>query len=119
MRARNQQAPELQGETSLGSLIPGLGTVRTVTLLSISLFCAVLAWLGGATLFYLLLSKYFSPAAAHYSRNLYFDYTKADAVATAHFLPDVQYSRALTSPVSSQVLTKCNGSNMFQPEGTA
>lgn len=90
----------MQEEVPLGSLIPGFGTVRTVTLLTLSGFCAMLAWLGGATLFYLLLSKYFSPAAAHYSRNLYFDYTKPDAVATAHFLPDVQYSRALASSVS-------------------
>ena len=90
----------MQEEVPLGSLIPGFGTVRTVTLLALSGFCAMLAWLGGATLFYLLLSKYFSPAAAHYSRNLYFDYTKPDAVATAHFLPDVQYSRALASSVS-------------------
>ena len=75
-------------------------TLKTVTLLSTSAVCAGLAWLGGSMLFYILLSRYFSPEAAHHSRSLYFDYTKADAVATAHFLPDIQYNRAMLSAVS-------------------
>lgn len=76
-------------------------TLKTVTLLSTSAICAGLAWLGGSMLFYILLSRYFSPEAAHHSRSLYFDYTKADAVATAHFLPDIQYNRAMLSAAAA------------------
>ena len=74
--------------------------LKTVTLWGTSLLCATLAWLGGLLFLYVLLSRYFLPATAHHSRSLYFDYTKADAVATAHFLPDVQYHKASLSEVS-------------------
>lgn len=74
--------------------------VKNVTLWGISFLCAALAWLGGCLFVYVLLSRYFLPATANYSRSLYFDYTKADAVATAHFLPDTQYHRASLSEVS-------------------
>lgn len=88
----------------LNYLPSALTTLRTVTLLSTSLLCAAVAWLGGTLLFYILLSRFFSPAAAHHERSLYFDYTKADAIATAHFLPESQYNRAYNSEVSTVLL---------------
>lgn len=75
------------------------GSLRSITLWGTSLLCAGLAWLGACLLLYVLLSRYFVPATAYYSRSLYFDYTKADAVATAHFLPDTQYTQAQLSEV--------------------
>ncbi len=89
----------------LNYLPSALTTLKTVTLLSTSFLCAALAWLGGCLLVFILLSRYFSPAAAHHSRSLYFDYTKAEAVATAHFLPDAQYRQAALSPVSTAPLS--------------
>lgn len=85
----------------LNYLPSALTTLRTVTLLSTSLLCAAVAWLGGTLLFYILLSRFFSPAAAHHERSLYFDYTKADAIATAHFLPESQYNRAYNSEAAA------------------
>ena len=91
---------QADSEGWLSHLPSALTTLRTVTLLSTSVLCAAVAWLGGSLLFYILLSRYFSPTAAHHERSLYFDYTKADAVATAHFLPEAQYNRAWNSEVS-------------------
>ncbi len=93
--------PQADNDGWLNYLPSALTTLRTVTLLSTSLLCAAVAWLGGTLLFYILLSRFFSPAAAHHERSLYFDYTKADAVATAHFLPESQYNRAYDSGVST------------------
>ena len=80
------------------------GSLRNITLWGTSLVCAALAWLGACLFFYVLLSRYFLPETSHYSRSLYFDYTKADAVATAHFLPDTQYHQARSSQVLVSVL---------------
>lgn len=88
---------EADNDGWLNYLPSALTTLKTVTLLSTSLLCAAVAWLGGTLLFYILLSRFFSPAAAHHERSLYFDYTKADAIATAHFLPESQYNRAYNS----------------------
>ncbi|KAL0051237.1 hypothetical protein WJX82_004180 [Trebouxia sp. C0006] len=85
----------------LNYLPSALTTLRTVTLLSTSFLCAAVACLGGTLLFYILLSRIFSPAAAHHERSLYFDYTKADAIATAHFLPESQYNRAYNSEAAA------------------
>lgn len=79
--------------------VSSAGSLRNITLWGTSLLCAGLAWLGACLFLYVLLSRYFLPATAHYSRSLYFDYTQADAVATAHFLPDTQYNQAQQSEV--------------------
>lgn len=92
---------EADNDGWLNYLPSALTTLRTVTLLSTSLLCAAVAWLGGTLLFYILLSRFFSPAAAHHERSLYFDYTKADAIATAHFLPESQYNRAYNSEAAA------------------
>jgi len=93
--------PQADNDGWLNYLPSALTTLRTVTLLSTSFLCAAVACLGGTLLFYILLSRIFSPAAAHHERSLYFDYTKADAIATAHFLPESQYNRAYNSEVST------------------
>jgi hypothetical protein len=103
LRARLTDGMRAQADNDgwLNYLPSALTTLRTVTLLSTSFLCAAVACLGGTLLFYILLSRIFSPAAAHHERSLYFDYTKADAIATAHFLPESQYNRAYNSEVST------------------
>lgn len=88
-------------DDSWWSNVLSAGSLRNITLWGISLFCVALVWLGTCLFFYVLLSRYYLPESAHHSRSLYFDYTKADAVATAHFLPDKQYHQARSSEAAA------------------
>ncbi len=69
-------------------LQPGrvFGLLRALLLLCGSALSCCVATSGLALLFFLLVSRALAPAAADFQRDLYFDFTKPDVVATASFL---------------------------------
>lgn len=68
--------------------------IRSGVLLALLVFSLTTALFGGFGLFSLLITRSFSPAIVYYEKPLYFDYTQADAVAVAHFLPAATYKKA-------------------------
>jgi hypothetical protein len=63
-----------------------VGLLRTAALLCGSALACCVAAAGLGLLLFLLVSRSLAPAAAHFERDLYFDYTRPDVVATASFL---------------------------------
>ena len=63
-------------------------------MLALFIFSLTTALFGGFGLFSLLITRSFSPAIVYYEKPLYFDYTQADAIAVAHFLPTATYKKA-------------------------
>ena len=62
------------------------GALRAAALLCGSALSCCVAACGVALLFFLLVTRTLAPAAAHFQRDLYFDYTAPDVVAVASFL---------------------------------
>lgn len=63
----------------------GLAVMKTAFLLGISLVCACISASGFAILSFLLLTRSLAPPTAYFEKELYFDYTKPAAVASANF----------------------------------
>lgn len=62
------------------------GALRAAALLCGSALSCCVAACGVALLLFLLVTRTLAPAAAHFQRDLYFDYTSPDVVAVASFL---------------------------------
>ena len=62
------------------------GALRAAALLCGSALSCCVAACGVALLLFLLITRTLAPAAAHFQRDLYFDYTSPDVVAVASFL---------------------------------
>ena len=62
------------------------GALRAAVLLCGSALSCCVAACGVALLLFLLVTRTLAPAAAHFQRDLYFDYTSPDVVAVASFL---------------------------------
>lgn len=61
--------------------------MKAAVLLGSTLICATIAASGFSLLSFLLLTRTLAPATATYRTELFFDFTKADAVASAAFCP--------------------------------
>lgn len=89
--------------------------MRSAALLAATMSCAAVACLGVALLVFLLVSRTFAPATAHIVRPLYFDYSEADATASASLLASQRatlYAHNLhevNHKVRSHLKTTCNG----------
>ncbi len=97
-----------------------VGLLRTAALLCGSALACCVAAAGLGLLLFLLVSRSLAPAAAHFERDLYFDYTRPDVVATASFLftgaaanapPLVKVSATVCQITASQtaMLQACQG----------
>jgi hypothetical protein len=61
--------------------------MKAAVILGTSLVCASIAASGFLLLVFLLLTRSLTPAAASFEKELFFDFTKPDAVASAAFCP--------------------------------
>jgi hypothetical protein len=59
--------------------------MKAAVLLGTSLVCAGISASGFAILVFLLLTRSLAPATAYFEKELFFDYTKPAAVASANF----------------------------------
>lgn len=73
--------------------------MKAAVVLGSTLICASISASGFFLLCFLLLSRTLAPAAATYRRELFFDFTKADAVASTAFCPAPPVGKVHSPPL--------------------
>lgn len=92
--------------------------MKAAVLLGSTLICASIAASGFFFLTFLLLTRTLTPAAASYRKELFFDFTKADAVASAAFCPVAKVAHQLPLlQLPSSALHACHSMNSFTFSG--
>lgn len=91
--------------------------MKAAVLLGSTLICASIAASGFFFLTFLLLTRTLTPAAASYRKELFFDFTKADAVASAAFCPALPVAKVAHQlpllQLPSSALHACHSMNSF------